>query len=735
MVQTTELVVGGRTMVLETGRMAKQANGAVLVRYGDTAVLVAAVASHQPREGIDFFPLTVDVEERLYAVGKIPGGFIKREGRPSERSILTARLTDRPIRPLFPEGFRHDVHVVATVLSVDYDHSPEVCTMIGASAALTLSDIPFDGPMGAVEVGLIDGQLVINPTSEQSKQSALKLMIAGTEDAVSMIEAGANIIPEDQMLEAIFYGHREIQRIAAGIREFQLQAGKPKMDVPLFLPDPEFVEIVRARVEEALDAAMRTADKLEREANIERVNEQMADELTELYPDQEPFIPTVLKKILKDVVRRAIIREGYRPDGRSLAEIRPITVEVGILPRVHGTGLFTRGQTQALTAMTLGPLSDQQMLDGIGEEESKRYMHHYNMPPFATGEAGPMRGPNRRAIGHGNLAERALEPVIPPVSEFPYALRLVSDILESNGSSSMASVCGSTLALMDGGVPITAPVAGIAMGLVQNAEGHAVLTDIQGLEDALGDMDFKVAGTRTGITAIQMDIKIHGLAREILKTALEQAREARLFILDKMAEAIAGPRPVLSVHAPRIITINIDPDKIREVIGPGGKTINKIIESTRIGDKKVDIDIEDDGTIYIAAVNEEMAKAAIGLIEDLTRTVEVGQVYQGRVTRLMNFGAFVEILPGKEGLVHVSQLAYERVQSVEDAVKVGDQLTVKVVEIDHMGRINLSHKDTLPPPPGYMEKTAVAGGRDERGPRRPRDGGRPPSGGRGRPPR
>ncbi|MCY0863482.1 MAG: polyribonucleotide nucleotidyltransferase, partial [Sulfobacillus sp.] len=537
-IHTTEFSVGGRVMTLETGRMARQANGSVLVRYGDTAVLVTAVASKAPRAGIDFFPLTVDFEERLYAVGKIPGGYIKREGRPSESAILAARLTDRPIRPLFPDGFRNDVHVVVSVLSVDHDYSPEICGMIGASAALTISDIPFEGPIGAVEVGLVDGELVINPTSEQSQRSRLHLTIAGTDEAVLMIEAGADIVPEDVMLNAILFGHEEIRRIIQGIRQFQVAAGKPKGEYPLFLPSPELVARVEEVAETRLAEAMRWADKLEREARIDAVNQEVAAQLLEEFPEQAEMIPAVLKKVLKKVVRRAIIHEGIRPDGRGFKEIRPLSIEVGVLPRVHGTGLFTRGQTQALTAMTLGPLSDQQMLDGIGEEESKRYMHHYNFPPFATGETGPMRGPNRRAIGHGALAERALEPVIPSEAEFPYALRLVSDILESNGSSSMASVCGSTLALMDGGVPIKAPVAGIAMGLVKDESGYAILTDIQGLEDFLGDMDFKVAGTREGITAIQMDIKIHGLDRNILTEALQQAREARLFILDKMAEVI-----------------------------------------------------------------------------------------------------------------------------------------------------------------------------------------------------
>lgn len=719
-IETKELEVGGRTLTLETGRMARQANGAVVVRYGDTVVLVTATASKGPRQGIDFFPLTVDFEERMYSVGKIPGGYIKREGRPSEKSILAARLTDRPIRPLFPDGFRNDIHVVASVLSVDHDHSPEVCGMIGASAALSISDIPFEGPIAAVEVGLVDGQYVVNPTSEQSAQSQLKLMIAGTYDAILMIEASASIISEDSMLNAILFGHDAIRHIIEGIREFQARAGKPKRDFPRYLPSEALAMRAEALAEERLKEAMRANDKETRESQIDRVNQDVTATLQEEFPEEVGLIAAVLKKQLKKVVRYAIIHEKIRPDGRGFTEIRPISVEVGVLPRVHGTGLFTRGQTQALTAVTLGPLSDQQMLDGIGEEDSKRYMHHYNFPPFSTGETGPMRGPNRRAIGHGALAERALIPVIPSQEEFPYALRLVSDILESNGSSSMASVCGSTLALMDGGVPIKAPVAGIAMGLVKDDNGYAILTDIQGMEDFLGDMDFKVAGTSQGITAIQMDIKIHGLAREILEQALSQARDARIFILDRMLQTIPESRTTLSPYAPRIITIHIDPDKIREVIGPGGKTINKIIDATKVGDKKVDIDIEDDGTIYIAAINEEAGQRAMTMIQDLTRSVAVGEVYTGKVTRLMNFGAFVEILPGKEGLVHISQLSYQRVAKVEDVVQIGDSIQVKVVEIDSMGRINLSHKELLPRPEGYEPAAAGA----ERGPRR--DSGRPP---------
>ncbi len=698
-VHTAELLVGGRVMTLETGRLAKQANGAVFVRYGDTAVLVTATASRQPREGIDFFPLTVDFEERLYAVGKIPGGFIKREGRPTEKAILAARLTDRPIRPLFPEGFRNDVQIVATVMSVDYDHSPEICGMVGASAALSLSNIPFEGPIGAVEVGWLDGQPIINPTLEQAQRSRLKLTVAGTFDNVLMIEAGAEEVTESEVLDAIFAGHHEIRRIVEVIRDLQSRAGKPKGDYTLYLPSAELSRVVEDMAAADIEAALHVEGKLEKEAALDDVNRRVMAAALEQFPDKAKEIQAVLKKIQKSQVRRAIIHDGIRPDGRRRDEIRPITVEIGVLPRAHGSGLFTRGQTQALTAMTLGPLSDQQILDGIGSEESKRYIHHYNFPPFSTGETAPLRGPSRRSIGHGALAERALEPVIPPESEFPYALRLVSDILESNGSTSMASVCGSTLALMEGGVPIKAPVAGVAMGLVKEGDAYAVLTDIQGMEDALGDMDFKVAGTERGITAIQMDIKIHGLERRILEEALEQARRGRLFILEKMLAVIDRPRPELSPHAPRIVTLHIHPDHIRDVIGPGGKTINRIIEQTKVGSDKVEIDIEDDGTIYVAAVNRAAAEKAVQMITELTRSVQVGEVYDGRVTRLMNFGAFVEILPGKEGLVHISELAHQRIGRVEDVVNVGDPLRVKVTEIDRQGRINLSHRETLPPPP------------------------------------
>jgi polyribonucleotide nucleotidyltransferase len=697
-VHTAELLVGGRVMTLETGRLAKQANGAVFVRYGDTAVLATATASRQPREGIDFFPLTVDFEERLYSVGKIPGGFIKREGRPTEKAILAARLTDRPIRPLFPEGFRNDVQIVVTVMSVDHDHSPEICGMVGASAALALSDIPFDGPIGAVEVGWIDGKPVINPTLDQSQESRLKLTVAGTYDNVLMIEAGAKEITEAEILDAIFAGHHEIRRIVEVIRDFQARAGKPKGNYPLYLPSQELTQAVEALAKDDIHAALHLEDKLAREAALEEAGRRALEQALQQFPDKAKEIQAVIKKIQKDEVRRAIIHDKIRPDGRRYDEIRPITVEIGVLPRAHGSGLFTRGQTQALTAMTLGPLSDQQILDGIGSEESKRYIHHYNFPPFSTGETAPIRGPSRRSIGHGALAERALEPVIPPESEFPYVLRLVSDILESNGSTSMASVCGSTLALMEGGVPIKAPVAGVAMGLVKDGDQYAILTDIQGIEDALGDMDFKVAGTKDGITAIQMDIKIHGLERHILEEALEQARRGRLFILDKMLAVIDRPRPELSPYAPRIITLHIHPDQIRDVIGPGGKTINRIIEQTKVGQQKVEIDIEDDGTVYIAAVNREAGEKAVRMITELTRSVQVGEVYDGRVTRLMNFGAFVEILPGKEGLVHISELAHQRVGRVEDVVNVGDPLRVKVTEIDRQGRINLSHRETLPPP-------------------------------------
>lgn len=685
-----EMQLGGRKLVIESGKMAKQASGAVLVRYGDTAVLVAATASAEPREGIDFFPLTVDYEEKLYSVGKIPGGFIKREGRPSESAILAGRLIDRPLRPLFAEGFRNDVHVVATVLSVDQNNPAEMPAMIGASCALCVSDIPFNGPIGGVRIGRIDGQFVINPTIEQQGQSELNLVVAGSKDAVLMVEAAANEVSEEIILDAIEFGHNVVREIVDFQEKIISQIGKAKRQIKLFEVADEISASVRDFVAGQLEDAVRNADKLAREEAIKLVKQDAARHFAEVYPDNGKDVQYVIQKALKGIVRRMITVEKIRPDGREIDEVRPITCEVGVLARTHGSGLFTRGQTQVLNIATLGPIGDEQILDGLGVEESKRYMHHYNFPSYSVGETRPSRGPGRREIGHGALAEKALVPVIPSEIEFPYTIRLVSEVLESNGSSSMASVCGSTLSLMDAGVPIKRPVSGVAMGLVKEGEYFTILTDIQGMEDALGDMDFKVAGTDQGVTAIQMDIKIGGISKEILVSALEQAKKGRQHILGKMLAVISEPRPELSPYAPRIITMEIDPDKIRDVIGPGGKTIKKIIDETG-----VTIDIEDDGKVFIAAVDEEAAQKAVRIIEALVKDVEVGRIYLGKVTRLMNFGAFVEILPGKEGLVHISQLALERVGKVEDVVKVGDEIMVKVTEIDRQGRINLSRKELL----------------------------------------
>lgn len=685
-----EMELGGRTLTIETGKMAKQASGAVLARYGDTAVLVTATASAEPREGIDFFPLTVDYEEKLYSVGKIPGGFIKREGRPSESAILFSRLLDRPIRPLFAEGFRNDVQIVATVLSVEQDNAPEITAMIGASAALCLSDIPFNGPIGGVRVGRVDGQFIINPTVEQMEQSDLNLAVAGTADAISMVEAGANELPEDVILEAILFGHEEIKRIVAFINDMVAVAGKPKREIALFSVPEEMEQAVREYISDKLNEAVRNADKHSRDAAVDAVKAEAMEHFAEIYPEEGKKLSYIMHKTLKNIVRHMITDEKIRPDGRGIEEVRPITCEVDLLARTHGSALFTRGQTQALTITTLGAIGDEQILDGLGTEESKRYMHHYNFPAFSVGETKPSRAPGRREIGHGALAERALVPMIPSEDVFPYTIRLVSEILESNGSSSMASVCGSTMSLMSAGVPIKRPVSGVAMGLVKEGDNYTILTDIQGMEDALGDMDFKVAGTTEGVTAIQMDIKIEGLTKEILTDALAQARRGRMHILGKMLEAIDQPREELSPYAPRIITLQIHPDKIRDVIGPGGKIIKKIIEETG-----VKIDIEDDGKTFIAAVDMEAGKKAVKMIEDLIREVEVGETYEGKVTRIMNFGAFVEVLPGKEGLVHISQLAKERVEKVEDVVSIGDIVKVKVIEIDRQGRVNLSRKVLL----------------------------------------
>ena len=687
--KTYEYKLNGKTLIFEIGELAKQATGSVLVRYADTVVLVAVTASKEPKE-LDFFPLTVNYEERLYAVGKIPGGFIKREGRPSEKAILASRLIDRPIRPLFPEGFRNEIQVSATVLSVDQDAPSEIAAMLGTSLALALSDIPFAGPIAGVEVGYVNGELIINPTVEEAEKSLITLTVAGTKDAINMVEAGAKMVSEELMLEAILYGHEKIKELVAFQEQIVAELGQEKREVILYEVDRDISEEIRQFAKKRLLAAIQTKEKLAREQAIDEVNQETQAHFADIFADRIGQVKEVLEQILRDEVRRLIIDEGVRPDGRELGEIRPITTDIGILPRPHGSGLFTRGQTQALSVCTLGVLGDMQRLDGLDLEETKRFMHHYNFPPYSVGEARPARAPGRREIGHGALGEKAIEPIIPSEDDFPYTIRIVSEVLESNGSSSQASICGSTLALMHAGVPIKAPVAGIAMGLVMENGKMAILTDIQGLEDHLGDMDFKVAGTSEGITALQMDIKITGINREILQTALEQAKKGRLFILDKMAETIAEPNKELSEYAPKIITIRIDPEKIRDVIGPSGRIINKIIDDTG-----VKIDIEQDGRVYIASQDPEMNEKAKQIIEDLVKEAEVGQTYLGTVKRIEKFGAFVEIFAGKEGLVHISQLDKKRVENVEDIVKLGDSIMVKVTEIDNQGRINLSRKAAL----------------------------------------
>lgn len=687
--------VGGRALTLETGRMAKQASGAVFCTYGDTAVLVTAVGAKEPKEGVDFFPLTVDYEEKLYAAGKIPGGFLKREGKASEKAILCSRLIDRPIRPLFPKGYRNDVQVVATVLSVDMDNTPDVLAMVGASAALHLSQIPFMGPIAGVVVGLVDGEFIINPNQEQEAKSLMHLTVAGTADAVMMVEAGAKEVPEMTILDAIMFGHEEIKKIVAAIEEFRTEALALELAKEKEMPELKVIpeEIEAAVKEYAYDnllEAIRIKEKHARDAAAEAVKEEAIQHLLEQFPEQEEDLRAALDSLMKYIVRRLITVDKIRPDGREMTEVRPITCEVDILPRPHGSALFTRGQTQILSSVTLGAAREEQILDGLDNESSKRYIHHYNFPPYSVGEARPMRGPGRREIGHGALAERALEPVIPSEEEFPYTIRVVSEALESNGSTSMGSVCGSTMSLMAAGVPIKRPVSGVAMGLIREENEFSVLTDLQGLEDALGDMDFKVAGTTEGVTAIQMDIKIAGINRAILEQALKQAHDGRMFILGKMLEAIPAVRPELSKYAPRIITMMINPDKIRDVIGAGGKVIKKIVEDTG-----VKIDIEDDGRVMIMSNDAEASAKAVKIIEDLVREVEVGQVYLGKVVRITDFGAFVEVLPGKDGLVHISQLALERVNKVEDVVKVGDEILVKCTEIDKQGRVNLSRKVLL----------------------------------------
>jgi polyribonucleotide nucleotidyltransferase len=692
----------GRKLTVEIGQLAKQANGAVMVRYGDTAVLSTATASKEPKN-LDFFPLTCNYEERLYAVGKIPGGFIKREGRPSEKAILASRLIDRPIRPLFADGFRNDVQVISIVMSVDQDCSSEMAAMFGSSLALSTSDIPFEGPIAGVIVGRVDGEFVINPTVEQAEKSDIHLTVAGTKDAINMVEAGADEVSEEIMLEAIMHGHNEIKRLIEFQEKIVAEAGKEKRAVTLYEIDSELEAEVREMCETEMVTAIQVQEKHAREDAIKEVKNRVIakfqeDEATD---DDLKQVKQILDKIVKGEVRRLITVEKVRPDGRKIDEIRPLSSQISILPRTHGSGLFTRGQTQALSICTLGAMGDVQILDGLGIEEEKRFMHHYNFPLFSVGETGPIRGPGRREIGHGALGERALEPIIPNEKDFPYTIRLVSEVLESNGSTSQASICASTLAMMDAGVPIKAPVAGIAMGLVASGEYYTVLSDIQGMEDHLGDMDFKVAGTAKGVTALQMDIKIKGLSREILEEALQQAKVGRMHILDSMLATISEPRTELSQFAPKILTMKINPDKIRDVIGPSGKQINKIIEETG-----VKIDIEQDGTVFIASTNQEMNQKAKKIIEDIVREVVVGEMYLGKVKRIEKFGAFVEIFAGKDGLVHISELAEERVGKVEDVIKIGDEFLVKVTEIDKQGRVNLSRKAILKEQREKAEKAA-----------------------------
>ncbi|HBJ9451250.1 TPA: polyribonucleotide nucleotidyltransferase [Listeria monocytogenes] len=683
----------GKTLSVEVGQLAKQASGAALIRYGDTVVLTAAVGSKKPRPG-DFFPLTVNYEEKMYSVGKVPGGFLKREGRPSDRATLTARLIDRPIRPLFAEGFRNEVQITSTVFSVDQDCSPEMAAMLGSSVALVISDIPFEGPIAGVDVGRIDGKYVINPTIEQAEKSDISLTVAGTYDAINMVEAGAKEVSEEAMLEAIMFGHEEIKRLCEFQQQIIAAVGKEKREIELFVSDPELEAEVKAASEGKMKAAIKTEEKKAREAAIEDVKEEILEsyKAKELENEAEILseVAHILEMIEKDEMRRLISQDKIRPDGRKVNEIRSLSSEVGMLPRVHGSGLFTRGQTQALSVCTLAPLREHQIIDGLGTEEYKRFMHHYNFPQFSVGETGPRRAPGRREIGHGALGERALQYVIPSEEEFPYTIRLVSEVLESNGSSSQASICGSTLAMLDAGVPIKAPVAGIAMGLVKLGDDYTILSDIQGMEDHFGDMDFKVAGTKDGITALQMDIKIDGLSRQILDEALTQAKEGRLHILEHLTSTISAPREELSAYAPKIITLNIKPEKIKDVIGPGGKQINAIIDETG-----VKIDIEQDGTVYIASQDQAMNRKAIAIIEDIVREVEVGEVYTGKVRRIEKFGAFVELFKGTDGLVHISELAHERVGKVEDILKLGDEVTVKVIEVDQQGRVNLSRKALL----------------------------------------
>ncbi|WP_024620646.1 polyribonucleotide nucleotidyltransferase [Metaclostridioides mangenotii] len=686
----------GRELSVEIGKICELSSGSCIVRYGDSMVMVNASKSSKPRAGIDFFPLSVDFEEKLYSVGKIPGGFLKREGKPSEKAVLTSRLIDRPIRPLFPNGFRNDVQVVATVLSVDQDCTPDIMAMIGSSISLSISEIPFNGPTGSVCVGLVDGAFVVNPNVEQREKSSMHLVVSGTKDAIMMVEAGADEVPDDVMLQAILFAHTEIKKVVEFIEGIVAEVGKEKLDIELHCVNEDIDKAVRDFATDKMSAAVKTVEKMERQEKMDLVKEETLGHFAEKIEDFEDFqsdIEEVLQSIIKEEVRKSIVHDNLRPDNRKPEEIRPIWSEIGMVPRTHGSAIFTRGQTQVLNIATLGALGDVQKLDGLDEEENKRYMHHYNFPAYSVGEARPSRGPGRREIGHGALAERALVPVIPSKEDFPYAIRLVSEVLSSNGSTSQASVCGSTLSLLDAGVPIKDMVAGIAMGLIKQDGKVAVLSDIQGMEDHLGDMDFKVAGTEHGVTAIQMDIKIAGIDEEVLRRALAQAKEGRIHILNEMRKTISAPKSELSPYAPKIVKMMIDPDKIRDVIGPGGKVITKIIDETG-----VKIDIEQTGEVFISGIDAEMIAKAQELINNIVVEPEVGQVYKGKVSRIMNFGAFIEILPGKEGLLHISHIAHERVAKVEDVLNIGDEVEVKVTEIDEKGRVNLSRKVLLPKP-------------------------------------
>lgn len=689
--RTFKTTYAGRELVVETGKTCGLANGSCWVRYGDTVVMGNVTASAKPREGVDFFPLSVDFEEKLYAVGKIPGSFLKREGKASEKAILTSRCVDRPIRPLFPKDMRNDVSVVMTVLAVDPDNSPEIAGMIATSIALSISDIPWNGPVASINVGYVDGELVLNPTLEQRAKNKLNLTVAGSAEKIVMIEAGADEISDELMLEAIAKGHEEIKKMVSFINDIKAEIGKPKFEFQSMEISHEIMDDVEALVGEKVKVALDTDDKNVRDARMQPITDEVLETLSEKYPELTDIIGEVMYKLQKKIVRNWLY-EGKRVDGRGIDEIRPLAAEVGLLPRVHGSGLFTRGQTQVLTVATLGPVSEAQRIDGLDEEDSKRYMHHYNFPSYSVGETKPSRGPGRREIGHGALAERALEPVIPPVEEFPYAIRLVSEVLSSNGSTSQGSICGSTLALMDAGVPIKAPVAGISCGLITKEDGSwMTMVDIQGLEDFYGDMDFKVGGTKKGITAIQVDIKVDGLTMDIIKEAFEKTHKARNYILDEvMLKAIPESRETVNQYAPKMLQTKIPVDKIREVIGQGGKVIQKIS-----ADCEVKIDISDDGNVFISGIDGEKAKKALQIVETIANDPEVGAIYKGKVVRIMSFGAFVEIAPGKDGLVHISKLDKNRVENVEDVVSIGDEIVVKVVEIDKQGRINLSRKDAL----------------------------------------